>query len=150
MGLKEAQDKIVANMKSWQKIENASVASTGRIIEKTENPVVRLIMEIIQRDSQMHHRVQGLIADSLESKALTMTPDDLATVWGMIEDHIALEKKTQELADEALKAIGGAAGAVPVVGVSGETREGRDEVWQWLAGAPIGLLGSTARSAGRA
>jgi len=80
MGLKEAQDKIVSNMKSWQKIENASVSSTGNIIEKTENPVVRLVMEIIQRDSQLHYRVQELIADSLTTKTLTMTPEELGAV----------------------------------------------------------------------
>ena len=75
MSTKEAQEQIVANMTKWQKIENASVASTGNVIEKTENPVVRLIMEIIQRDSQMHFRVQELIADSLTTKAISLSPD---------------------------------------------------------------------------
>ena len=51
MSTKEAQEKIVANMRRWQRVENASVASTGQIIEKTDNPIVRLVMEIIQRDS---------------------------------------------------------------------------------------------------
>ncbi len=106
MGLKEAQEQLVANMKDWQKIENASVGSTGRIIEKTGNPVVRLVMEIIQRDSQMHYRVQELIADSLESKALTLSPEELGAVWGMIEDHVKLERRTIELATKSLSAIG--------------------------------------------
>ena len=62
---KAVQDALVANMQEWRKIENQSVASTGRVMEQTENPIVRLVMEIIQRDSQMHHRVQEWIADSL-------------------------------------------------------------------------------------
>jgi hypothetical protein len=94
----------------WQKIENASVASTGRVIEKTENPIIRLVMEIIQRDSQMHYRVQEWIADSLEGKTVTLSPDELGQVWGMIEDHIAIEKKTVELAKAALDAIGDSKG----------------------------------------
>ena len=107
---KEIQDNLVSNMRSWQKIENASVASTGRVIEKTGNPIVRLVMEVIQRDSQMHHRVQEWIADSLTTKAVTLTPDELGEVWGMIEDHINLEKKTLQLATESLDAIKGAKG----------------------------------------
>lgn len=106
MSTKEAQEKILANMKKWMKIENAAVASTGRIIEETENPIVRLVMEIIQRDSQMHHRVQELIADSLESKAVALSPDEIGKVWGAIEKHIEIEKKTIELAKESIDAIG--------------------------------------------
>jgi hypothetical protein len=94
-------------MRRWQKIENASVASTGQIIEKTNNPVVRMVMEIIQRDSQFHYRVQEFIADSLESKAVAINPEEIGEVWDMIEKHIQLEKKTVELAEEALAALKG-------------------------------------------
>ncbi len=107
MSTREVQEQIVDNMKRWQKIENASVASTGAVIEKTDNPVMRLVMEIIQRDSQMHFRIQELIADSLESKTITMTPEDLASVWDLVEKHIRLEKKTVELANESLAALKG-------------------------------------------
>ena len=107
MSTKEVQEAIVDNMRRWQKIENASVASTGKVIEKTNNPIVRIVMEIIQRDSQMHYRVQEMIADSLESKTMALNPDELAEVWTMIENHIELEKKTVELAEEALAALKG-------------------------------------------
>ena len=107
MSTKEIQQQIVANMKHWQKIENASVASTGAVIERTENAVVRMVMEIIQRDSQMHYRIQELIADSLESKTITLTPEELEKVWTMIEKHIELEKKTIHYATESLKALKG-------------------------------------------
>jgi hypothetical protein len=107
MTTREIQQQIVSNMRRWQKIEDASVASTGAVIDKTENPIVRLVMEIIQRDSQMHHRIQELVADSLESKAVALNPDELSEVWGLIEKHIALEKKTVELAEEALAALKG-------------------------------------------
>ena len=107
MSTKEIQEKIVDNMKRWQKIENASVASTGKVIEKTDNPIVRMVMEIIQRDSQFHYRVQEMIADTLTTKAVALSTDELAEVWGMIEDHIKLEEKTVELAQEALEALKG-------------------------------------------
>ena len=107
MSIKESQEKIAANMRDWQKIEKAGIASTGKIIEQSENPIVILIMEIIQRDSQMHYRVQQLIADSLETRTIALTPDELATVWGMIESHIALEKETVEIAEASLAALKG-------------------------------------------
>ena len=107
---KEIQENLVANMQSWQKVEDASIASTGRVIEKTDNPIVRLVMEIIQRDSQMHHRVQQWIADSLTVKAVSLSPDELGEVWEMIEQHIAIEKKTQVLASASLEAAKGSKG----------------------------------------
>lgn len=110
MSTKEAQEKIVENMTKWQKIENAAVSSTGRIIEQTENPIVRLVMEIIQRDSQMHYRVQELVKDSLTTKAIALTPDEVGAVWGAIEKHIELEKQTVTLAKDSLAAIEGKKG----------------------------------------
>lgn len=107
MSTKEIQEKIVANMKRWQKIENASVSSTGQIIEKTDNPIVRLIMEIIQRDSQMHYRLQEFIVDSLESKTVNLNPDELGEVWDKIETHIQLEKETIKIAKETLETMKG-------------------------------------------
>lgn len=107
MSTKEIQEQIVDNMRRWQKIENGAVASTGMVIDKTENPIVRLVMEIIQRDSQMHYRVQELIAESLTTKTITLTPEELGDVWDMVEKHIDLERKTVEMAEEALNAIKG-------------------------------------------
>lgn len=107
MSTKEIQEKIIDNMHRWQKIENASVASTGKIMDNTDNTVVRMVMEIIQRDSQMHYRLQEMIADSLSTKTLALSPDELGKVWDMIEQHIELEKKTVQLAEEALEALKG-------------------------------------------
>jgi len=110
MSTKEAQERLVENMRKWKKVENASVSSTGRVIEETENAIVRLVMEIIQRDSQMHYRVQELIEDSLTIKAITLDPEEVGKVWSLIDKHIALEKKTIELARSSLELIKGKKG----------------------------------------
>jgi len=106
---KEVQQDLISNMENWRKIENASIASTRRVMEKTENPIVRLVMEIIQRDSQMHYRVQEWIAQSLQT-TVSLTPEELADVWELIEDHIKIEEKTKELAHESLEATSGSKG----------------------------------------
>ena len=112
MKSKVAQEELVANMRKWQKIEDASVTSTSQVIKKTQNPLVRMIMEIILRDSQMHYRVQEFIADSIERKAITMTTEELADVWKMIERHIDLEKKTLKIARKSIKSLKGQQGMV--------------------------------------
>ena len=107
MTLKELQGELVTTMKSWQEVENSTIAVTARVMEKTRNPIIHLIMEVIQRDSQMHYRVQEWIADSLENKTVTLTPEEIVEVWDMIEEHIKLEKKSVEVAEQALASLKG-------------------------------------------
>ena len=107
MSTKELQEKLVNIFKKWQKVENASVSSTGKVIEKTDNEVIRLVMELIQRDSQFHYRVQEFMLGILEGKTITMSPDDLEMVWDGIEKHIEIEKDTIKLAEEAMQTLKG-------------------------------------------
>jgi len=106
MKTKEIQDSIIENMSLWQRVEDASMASTGKAFAATTNPVIRTVMEIIQRDSLMHHRVQQLIIDSLR-ETVSLSPDDLEAVWDIIEEHNRIEKKTLVFANGALDAIKG-------------------------------------------
>ncbi len=107
MSTKEIQTKIIENMNKWQNIENTTVAHTGKIINKTDNPIIKIIMEIIQQDSKMHHRIQGLIAESLESSTVSLSPDDLAEIWDMLEKHIQMEKDAVNMAIDSLEALKG-------------------------------------------
>ena len=107
MSTKEIQERIVANMRRWRNMENATIAATGNVMERTENPIVRIVMEIVQRNSQMHYRVQELIADSLTGKTVSLSPEELEDVWDLIEKHIKLERQSVGLAEEALAALKG-------------------------------------------
>jgi hypothetical protein len=100
---KELNEKLVATLKKWQKVEDDSVKSTSDIISKTKNPIVKQIMEIIRQDSAMHKKVQQLIIDSFEKEALYLSPEELGDVWSMVENHIELEKETIRLAEESRK-----------------------------------------------
>ena len=105
--IKDLQGVIVNAMKKWQRMEDASLASTGRIIEKTGNPIVRLTMEIIQRDSQMHYAVEQCVADSLQDTAIVLTPDELNLLWTMIERHLELEQKMIDTVKKLLPSLKG-------------------------------------------
>lgn len=107
MSTKEKLEKLVDNMKRWQRIENAAVAQTSKIMEETEHPLIRLVAEIIQRDSNIHHRVQQAIIDSIERENINVFYDDLEKIWDSVEKHILIEKKTIELARGSLAALEG-------------------------------------------
>ncbi len=107
MTTKDLQKGLVSTMRNWQQVENSTVVLTGQVMEKTKNPIVRLIMEVIQRDSQMHYNVQEWIADSLESKIVSLTPEEIGEVWSLIEKHIEIEKKSVQMAEQAIEALKG-------------------------------------------
>lgn len=97
----ENLEELTATLHRWQELETATVAQTSAIIEKTQNPLIRLVMEIIRQDSAMHHRVQQAILDSLEKQAFTLTPEELGDIWEMIEKHAEMEKETIALGEKA-------------------------------------------------
>jgi hypothetical protein len=105
--VKDLEAQIVDARKKWQKMEDASVASTGRIIERTTNPILRLIMEIIQKDSQMHYNVEKWIAESFQEATISFTPDELRKVWALIERHIELEQKMIDTVKSLLPSLKG-------------------------------------------
>lgn len=105
MSMKEVQQELADSMRHWQKIEDRSVESTGQVIAKTENPLIRLVMEIIQRDSQIHHRVQQFIIDSIESKPVALSTDEMASISEMIDNHLQIENDMVGLVDKALSDV---------------------------------------------
>ena len=99
----ERQQKTVNVLRQWQGIERDAIETTAQIMEKTDNLLIRQIMEIIRNDSVQHHRVQQFMIDMITRAPVKLSPDDLAEVWGQIEAHDELERQTIELA-ERLKA----------------------------------------------
>lgn len=92
---------LVDTLRQWQLIEDGSIAQTTLIIEKTTNPLIRLVMEIIRQDSVMHKKVQQAMIDGLEKEAFTLTPEELGQIWSLVERHAEMEKDTLALAERA-------------------------------------------------
>lgn len=105
----EKIDKMITSLRKWQGIERKAMEQTAEIIEKTKNPFLRIMMEVIRHDSLMHHRVQGLIIDSLTNQAISLSPDEIGEVWSMIEAHDETEREVvaiaKELRDEAFNPV---------------------------------------------
>jgi hypothetical protein len=68
---------------------------------KSDNPLVRIVMDIIAHDSAMHRRVQQFIIESVEGDPVVLRPEDLELIWDLMQEHIEQEKKTIELAEKA-------------------------------------------------
>jgi rubrerythrin len=96
----ERLKKTVTVLRQWQGIERDAIETTAQIMEKTDNLLIRQIMEIIRNDSVQHHRVQQFLIDSITRTPVKMSPQDLAEVWGQIEAHDELERQTIALAEE--------------------------------------------------
>ncbi len=92
---------LAAILRKWQGLEDATVAQTTAIIEKTKNPLIRTVMEIIRADSQTHKHVQQVMLDGLEKQAFTLTPEELGDIWDMVTRHADMERETIKLAEEA-------------------------------------------------
>jgi rubrerythrin len=89
--------KLIDMLRRWQGLERQAIEHTAAIMEKTPNPLIRQILEIIRNDSVQHHRVQQFIIDSMTTTPVTLTPEELGAVWTEIEEHDALEREVIEL-----------------------------------------------------
>ncbi len=91
---------MVEILQSWQSIERASMNQTAEIMERTQSPLIRMVMEIIRHDSLMHHRVQQFLVDSLTRQDVAVTREDVAEIYDQLEAHDQLERKTLALATQ--------------------------------------------------
>ncbi len=97
----ENLEELTGVLRRWQKLEDSTIEHTTAVIDKTGNSLIKLVMEIIRHDSVMHKQVQQVMLDSLEKEAFSLTPEELADIWDMIEKHAAMEKETIALAEKA-------------------------------------------------
>ena len=97
----EQMELLKTTLRKWQKIEDGSVEQTTAILKKTQNPLIRLVMEIIRQDSVMHKKVQQAILDSLEKESFQLNPEELSEIWDMIEMHDEAEAEAIRMAEEA-------------------------------------------------
>jgi len=98
----EDTDKLIAALEDWMELEDETIKHANATLKKTKNKLVKMTMEMIKNDSQKHKAMQKLLADSLTKEALILTPDDLVDLSDGLNEHLAAEAKTLEIADVAL------------------------------------------------
>jgi hypothetical protein len=96
---RKAEQELVEGLKNWQGIEDDAIGMAKSVQSKTENSLVKIVMEIIAHDSAMHRRVQQFIIDSIEKEAIVLQPEDLESIWDIIERHLAAEREVIGIAE---------------------------------------------------
>jgi rubrerythrin len=91
---------MIEVLRRWQAIERESIEMTAQIMEETQNPLIRQIMEIIRNDSVQHHRVQQFMIDTMTMTPVNLTHEDLAEIWTKIEEHDKTEQEAIKVAKE--------------------------------------------------
>lgn len=90
----------------WQKAENAAVGLSAKVTEEASNPLIRLVAEIIQRDSLLHHRVQQMLIDDIERGTITEPGDEeFEKVWIDLTNAIQIEDKFIDWGEKALESL---------------------------------------------
>ena len=99
----EREEKMIGTLRQWQGLERQAIEETAKIMEETDNLLIRQVMEIIRNDSVQHHRVQQFIIDSMTKEALVLSREDMADIFARLEEHDKLEKETIKIANELIK-----------------------------------------------
>lgn len=97
----EELEQLKKTLREWQQVEDHAINHCDAVLAKTQNSLIRLVMEILRQDSVMHKRVQQAILDSLEKEAFSLQPEELGELWQMIEHHDEAEERALRMAEQA-------------------------------------------------
>lgn len=90
-------------IRRWQKLEDTTIKNAQALINKTSSSLVKTTMEMIKHDSEKHKVVLQAIIDSITKEAAYLSPDELASLAGMLNKHLEIEANSVALASEAFK-----------------------------------------------
>jgi hypothetical protein len=96
------EEGVIKNFKQWQELENETRSLSEDLQKKSDNPFVRLVMEIIKRDSEKHKIMQQFVIDSFTKEAIHLAPQDLIPLADVLEKHIKAEAKSMGLANACI------------------------------------------------
>jgi len=83
----------------WQKLEDATIESCEKIMNATDNVLVKTIARLIKSDSQKHKEILDVISDAL-SGTISLTPEELGGISELLEAHLKMEKGSIMLAED--------------------------------------------------
>lgn len=98
----EDTEQFLADLYEWQSAESDTLVKCFEIQKKTNNVLVNLVAEIIQRNSKTHIQVLNLIHEGLTKKAMPLTPDELGQIWDLVESYAETERKSKDMAEKVI------------------------------------------------
>jgi hypothetical protein len=98
----EERETFETGIIKWQEMEDLTIATCDEILAATDNKLVATIAGVIKADSAKHKMVLGVIREALDG-TISLTPDELGDLSGLLEKHLELENDTVELAAQQLE-----------------------------------------------
>jgi hypothetical protein len=92
-------------MRDWGALEKQSAESVEKVKAKCGNPLVCMIMDIIENDARVHERLQEFIIHSLENQSVTLSLDEVGEVIELIREHTQLKEEMMQKAETALNQL---------------------------------------------
>src|SRR4030043_2441951 len=99
--MKEAEE-LAKILKEWYALEDQTIKFAEDLMSKSNNSFVKVIMEMIKRDSEKHKIMQQFAIDHLTKEAFHLTPQELIPLSEVLEKHIQAEAKSMGLANSAI------------------------------------------------
>jgi hypothetical protein len=97
------QQRIVSTIRDWGLLERESSESIEQVKARCSNPLVFLVMDIIENDSRLHKRLQEFIINALEHEPLTLSPDEVDELIGLIHKHARLKARMVEKVESTME-----------------------------------------------
>jgi len=91
--------KLAEHFKEWQTLENETISLAEDLQKKSKNSFVKVIMEIIKRDSEKHKIMQQYVIDALTKESQHLSPEELIPIADVLERHIKAEARSMGLAN---------------------------------------------------
>jgi len=95
-------EELAKIMKDWKNLEDETISLAENLMTKSNNDFVKVIMEMIKRDSEKHKIMQQFAIDHLTKKAMEIAPQDLIPLGDVLEKHLHAEAKSMGLANVAI------------------------------------------------
>ena len=102
----ESSEEFLSIIKEWIVLEDETIASANELIGKSNNPFVKMRMEMVKHDSGKHKEMLQWIIDNLTKEAVHLTPGEIMPLSALLHMHLEVEAKSIVLANNALKKSG--------------------------------------------
>ena len=99
----ESSKEFLDVLSNWQTLEDSTISSARELMDRTDNPIIRMAMEMAIHDSEKHKAMQQMIIDNVTKEAAHLSPDELAQLAGLLNKHMEMEARSIALANEALE-----------------------------------------------
>jgi len=89
-------------IESWKGRQEETGRNARALHDKTESYFVQIMTNAIRQDAEKHEQILKAVLDCMDC-TVTITPDELGELSELLEAHLDVERKTEELAQVALK-----------------------------------------------